>query len=186
MKNLLGIFVVIAAICFNCDGRQTKREAFVKAVAEYNLNTTPLPAVIFSPDRNVEIVTDTLIANSLNVRIRNYSLMDAQIVVSRTEMNNSSQIQYQRIFESEITITKASKSILSTHISAKQFKGWSTDPFWKDATLQHTWVNQELSSADAITLEISFINPNTKGYKLYRMYIDTHGKQALHLIEEHS
>ncbi|MEO8774320.1 MAG: hypothetical protein ABI263_08330 [Gelidibacter sp.] len=60
------------------------------------------------------------------------------------------------------------------------------DLFWDSATLQHVWVNQELSNIDDIILDISFINPKNDAYKVYRMSIDSHGHQTLNLIEERS
>lgn len=186
MKNILLVVALISIAILSCDGRKTKKEALEQAVAEYNLKTTPIQVVTYTPEAYVEIVTDTILANSVKVRIKNYALMDDQILISKTLSDHSKSINYQRVFESEVTISTATKEILNTQISAKQFQELDTDPFWKNATLQHAWVNQELSSLDDITLDISFINPNTTAYKLYRMSIAVDGKQTLNLIEEHS
>ena len=186
MKNVLLLIALVAIICFSCDGRQTKKEALQVAVSEFNLKTTPLEVVTYHPKAYVEIVTDTIISNSVKVRIKNYTLLDEQILVSNNSDLTSNEINYQRVFESEINISTYSKDILSTHISAKQFRTIEADPFWDTATIQHTWVNQELSTINDIKLDISFINPKNNAYKLYRMSIDAYGQQTLNLIEERS
>ncbi|MBJ7883065.1 hypothetical protein [Gelidibacter salicanalis] len=186
MKNIVLVFALLSVVVLSCDGRQTKKEALKRAVSEYNSKTSQSQMVSYHPEAYVEIVTDTLIANTVNVRIKNYSLMDQQILISNVSTTNTKTINYQRVFESEIHISTVTKDILTTHISAQQFKVLDADPFWKNATLQHTWVNQELSSLQNIILDISFINPNTAASKLYRMSINVHGQQTLNLIEEHS
>lgn len=186
MKNIFLLIALIAIICFSCDGRQTKKEALERAVSEFNIKTTPLEVVTYHPKAYVEIVTDTLISNSIKIRVKNYTLLDEQILMSNTSDVTSETIHYQRVFESEISISTSTRDILSVHISAKQFKTIDSDPFWDSATLQHTWVNQELSNSNDIKLDISFINPKNKAYKLYRMSIDTYGQQTLNLIEERS
>lgn len=182
MKNLVLFFTIIAIVFWSCDGRQTKKEALQRAVSEFNLRNFSSEISSYHPETYVEIVTDTIISNNITVRIKNYSLLDEHVLIS----NITKTINYQRVFESEITVSTASKAILSTRISAKKFEMIDTDPFWNNATLQHTWVNQELSSVNDITLDISFINPQNHAYRLYRMSIDSHGQQSLKLIEQHS
>ncbi|HUH27464.1 hypothetical protein [Gelidibacter sp.] len=184
MKNSLLLLALISIVCLSCDGRQTKKEALERAISEFNLKNTKSEMVSYHPEAYVEIVTDTLISNGMNVHIKNYSLLDEQILISNTSDATSKEVKYQRVFESEIRISKASKDILSTHISAKQFKTMDPDRFWDHATLQHVWVNQELSTEVAIKLDISFINPKNNAFKLFRMSIDGFGKQTLNLIDE--
>ena len=186
MKNSLVLVTLIMIVCMSCNGKQTKKEALERAVSEFNLKNNHLGRVNYHPEAYVEIVTDTIISNSITVRIKNYSLLDEQILISEATNPTSKTLKYQRVFESEINISTASKDILTTHISAKMFKMMDADPFWDHATLQHTWVNQELSIVNDIKLDISFINPKNDAYKLYRMSIDSNGHKTINLIEERS
>lgn len=186
MKNTLLLLALISIICLSCDGRKTQKEALEHAISEFNLKNNVSEKVNYHPEAYVEIVTDTIISNGIKVHIKNYSLLDEQILISNTTDATSKEVKYQRVFESEIIVSKASKDILSTHISAKEFKTSATDLFWNNATLQHVWVNQDLSTDDDIKLDISFINPKNNAYKLYRMSIDGYGQQTLNLIEERS
>ena len=186
MKNVLLFIFLISIIGFSCDGRQTKKESLERAISEFNLNDSPIEFVSYHPEAYAEIVTDTIISNSTKITIKNYSLLDEQILISDPTDATSKKIKYQRVFESEISISTASKDIFSTHISAKQFKTMDSDPFWDGATLQHAWVNQELSTSSDIIMDISFINPKSDTYKIYRMTVDSYGQQTLNLIEERS
>lgn len=184
MRNALFLITLISIVCLSCDGRQTKKEALERAVVEFNQKNVNSEITIYHPEAYVEIVTDTIISNHIKVHIKNYSLLDEQILVSDVSSTSPKKINYQRVFESEISISTTDKVILTTRISAKQFKAIETDPFWDKATLQHTWVNQELSDINDIKLDISFINPKNKAYKLYRMSVDSDGQQTFNLIEE--
>lgn len=186
MKNLLVLVALMFIVCLSCDGRKTKKESLEQAVSAFNLKTTPVQSSTYYPESYVEIVTDTIISNSVNVRIKNYSLLDEQIIISEATSGVTKKVSYQRVFESEISVSTATKDILNTHISAKQFRAIDADPFWVNATLQHAWVNQELSTAENITLDITFINPVNDTHKLYRMSINSDGHHTVNLIEAHS
>jgi hypothetical protein len=185
MKDIVVIIALIAVVGLSCDSRKTKKESLEQAVSEYNLKTTPVPMATYHPESYVEIVTDTIISNSVKVRIKNYSLLDEQILISDAT-NGIKKLNYQRVFESEISISTSTKDILNTHISAKQFRANDADPFWDNETLQHAWVNQELSTVYNIALDITFINPQNDTYKFYRMSINSNGKQTINVIEARS
>lgn len=184
MRNLILMIGLVALVCFNCDGRKTKKEALENAVSEYNLKYNPSEHVLFYPENPVEIVTDTLFANKIKVHVKNYSLPEAPILISKNKVLGSLKTKYQRAFECEIKISLASKDILTTHISAENFRLKNSDPFWDAATLEHAWVNQEFTSENEIALDIAFINPLNKSYKYYRLAVDLSGNQRMNLIEE--
>ncbi|OBX25044.1 hypothetical protein LX77_00807 [Gelidibacter algens] len=186
MKNLLVLVALVSIVCLSCDSRKTKKESLEQAVSAFNLKTTPVQSATYHPESYVEIVTDTIISNSVQVRIKNYSLLDEQILISDATNGVTKKVNYQRVFESDISVFTATKDILNTHISAKQISAIDADPFWDNATLQHAWVNQELSTAEDIKLDITFINPIDDTHKLYRMSIDSNGQQTLNLIEAQS
>ena len=186
MKNTLLFFVLISIIVLSCDGRQTKKESLERAISEFNLKTKPIEIVSYYPETYTEIVTDTIISSKTKVTIKNYSVLDENILIPDLTDPPSRKIKYQRVFESDISISTASKAIFTAHISAKQFKIMDPDPFWDEATLQHAWVNQELSTISDIVMDISFINPKNEAYKIYRMTVDSYGQQTFNLIEDRS
>ena len=185
MKNILLLIGVISMISLSCDGRKTKKESLSAAISMFKLNNTSIQKVTYTPEAYVEIVTDTLISKNIKVSIRNYSLLEEHILFSDVNHIPSKNIHYQRVFESEINITMHSKVIFSTCISAQQLRAIDSNPFWENATLQHTWVNQELSTLGDIKLDISFVNPKNDAYKVYRLSVDSSGQHTFNLIEGH-
>ncbi|MGJ8593621.1 MAG: hypothetical protein ACSHXF_13805 [Aquaticitalea sp.] len=180
MKNILLVLFLACVGFVSCDGRKSRSESLKASVAEFNEKQSEIPEVNYYPNEYTEVVTDTIISNGINVHIKNYSLLDKSILMSATENGQKEH----RVFESEVVISTATKEILNTRISVEMFKSESSDSFWNSATLQHVWVNQELSSSMDVKLDMTFINPTNDTYKLYRLSIDDNGQQQMELIEE--
>lgn len=177
------LVILIACIGFvSCDGRKSKSVALKESIKEFQQKLTPLAT--FYPKEYTEVVTDTLISNSVKVHVKNYSSLNDVIPMTSADKNPKAKT-FHRVFESEIAISTNTKEIFRTKISADQFKNLFNDTFWNNATLQHTWVNEELSTAEEIHLDMSFIDPTTDSYKLYRMSVTMDGQQHLKLIQEH-
>ena len=183
MKNFLIVIILFCAVLSSCDGRKSPSEALKSSIAEFNKKQLILEVITYYPKEYTEVVTDTIIANDVKIHIKNYSLNDDGILMASSNTSNKIKKQH-RVFTSEIVISTPTKELFSTEISAEQFKSLYSDVFWNNATLQHVWVNQELSTSDDIKLDMSFINPKDNSYKLYRMSIDGNGKQHIDFIEE--
>lgn len=184
MKNLLFLLLLTGFAFMSCDGRKSKSMSLKEAVEEFNKKQMVIETINYYPESYTEVVTDTILSNKVKIHIKNYSLTNEGIVMSASQDISTKTEKQHRIFESEIVITTPTKEILNTHISAEQFKSRYADSFWKNATLQHVWVNQDLSTSEDIQLDISFINPTDNSYKLYRMSVDENGQQQINLIEE--
>ncbi len=185
MKNILFLITIISVLFISCDGRKSKNVALKESIKAFSQKESNLELVSFYPEEYTEVVTDTIISNKMKVHIRNYSL-DKTILISNSDTTSPKKIRYHRVFESDVIITSPSKELFKTHISAIQFASLHPDEFWDNATLQHVWLNEELSTPEDIQLEMSFINPQNESYKLYRMSVDHFGQQRIILIEEHS
>lgn len=184
MKNLFFIIAIVSIVFTSCDGRKSKNVALTQSVMEFNQKESNLELITYYPKEYTEVVTDTILSNQVKVHIRNYSLDNEAILIS--DESAPKKIKYHRIFESDVLITSPSRELFKTHISAIQFASTYSDEFWDNATLQHVWLNEELSTPQYIQLEMSFINPRNESYKLYRMSVDHFGQQRIILIEEHS
>jgi hypothetical protein len=185
MRYLLTIYFLIATLCMSCDGRRNANEALKESVSIFNKKQASIAIISYYPKEYTELVTDTIISKDFKVSIKNYSVMNKNVIGSNSSKNKPKSTTYHRVFESEIIVYKASKDIFRTTISAEQFKGSDVNPFWNNATFEHAWVHQETSNEDEINLKLSFINPQTKSYKIYQMTIDSYGKQGINLLEEH-
>lgn len=178
------LFFIILSICLtSCDSRTSHGDSLKKAISEFNDKQLQLDIITITPENYTEIVTDTLIADAFNVHIKNYSVMDKNILTKTQQVSNQKTIYYHRIFESEIAVATPQKTVFSTLISTEDFK--TNHPFWDRAILQHVWVNQEASTTTNVAIDIAFEDPKTKAYKLYQMSVDAFGIQQLFLKEEH-
>lgn len=157
-----------------CNRRTSKTEFLKNAVSEFNDNhQIQGNYVSYTPKEYTQIVTDTIIDNKVNIHIKNYSLMDDNVLM--TSDNHIHKLEYQRSFESEIVVFNKKGTWFNTHLNAKTFVDNNHDLFWNNATLQHVWVNQEESSGNNVSILVSFVNPSTKSYRLYQLYIDEKG-----------
>lgn len=186
MKNLIFIITIISVAFVSCDGRKSKSSALKDSVKEFNQKQSEIELVSVYPKEYTEVVIDTLISNEVKVHIRNYSLENDTVLISSSDEMSPKKVNFHRVFESDIVISTPSKDIFNTHISAKQFASTDPDGFWDNATLEHVWLNEDLSTVQDIHLDMSFINPANKSYKLYRMSIDIHGQRRINLIEQRS
>lgn len=185
MKNIFFIIAIISVVFMSCDDRKSINVALKESVEEFNQKKSNLELVTYYPKEHTEIVTDTILSNQVKVRIRNYSIKNETVLISNYDKTSLKLLTYHRVFESDVLIMTPSRELFKTHISAIQFASIYPDDFWHNATLQHVWLNEELSTAQDIQLEMSFINPKNESYKLYRMYIDKLGQHQITLIEEH-
>jgi hypothetical protein len=186
MKNLFVLLILVgfSVASVSCDGRKSSSESLKSSIAEFNEEQSDVVIVSYYPKDYTEVVTDTLISNHVNVHIKNYSLSNESLFMSVDDDAIFKKNIQHRIFESDIVVSTPSKEILNAHISAGQFKSMYSDEFWNHATLEHVWVNQELSKSNDIKLEMSFINPSNSTYKVYRMSISENGHQTIELLEE--
>ncbi|MCK7591117.1 hypothetical protein M0G43_11075 [Subsaxibacter sp. CAU 1640] len=184
MKKLIFLISIMCVAFYSCDGRKSKSVSLKESIQEFNQKLSESPIIDYYPKEYTEIVTDTIISNKVKVRIKNFSLPYESISMSNSEKSNIKIQKHHRVFESEVIVSTQNKEILSTHISVEKFRELYPDDFWTNVTLQHVWVNQELSSPEMINLDMSFINPKSKAFKVYRMTIDGKGQQQIQLIEE--
>lgn len=184
MKNIFLVLILISIGFISCDGRKSRSEALKSSIKDFNEKQADVVVVSYYPKDYTEVVTDTIICNSVNVHIKNYSRLDKSLLISVNDKTKPKSKKEHRVFESDVVVSTPTRELLKIHISAEQFKSIDPDIFWNHATLQHVWVNQELSTIDYIKLDMSFINPSNNSYKIYRMSINKSGQKETSLIEE--
>ncbi|MGB3605876.1 MAG: hypothetical protein WA775_12290 [Psychroserpens sp.] len=183
-----GLIISLIAFVFllNCDRRTSKKERLEHAIAQFKSTLELTDHYTYYPEGYLEVQTDSLIANQFQVHIKNYSILDSEILMNQSVKAHKKTIQFHRRFESDVLISVANEIIFEKHITAEHFKDKYPNTFLQNATLEHVWVNQENSNSEKLTLGISFINPINKAYQLYEMRIDAKGNEQLTLLEDHS
>lgn len=185
MKQFLKLIVLLCVVFTSCDGRYRSKDSLKESISEFKFEQQKEDRITYKPKEYFEIVTDTIIKNTTSIKIKNYSLMNQNVVIKDESINAQKIIDYQRAFASDIEIKKYNKIIFKDVIDVTNFKVKS-ESFWKNATLQHVWVNEERSTIDEINLELSFIDPRTKIYRLYSMIIYENGNTKIKQLENFS
>ncbi len=179
MKKLF-IFLFLALICLTVfDGRKSRQKIFKKEFKEFSkfeLNKEEIPIY---PESYVEIETDTIIGQSFKTKIKNRTLTGYQVLLKGEKPH-----RYVQNFQSDISVCIAEQEIFRLNLTAQNFELNVHDSFWNNATVQHTWVEQDLSSEENLVMKISFLNPQSNYYKLYLLEVDLEGKHQLKMIEE--
>ncbi|MEM5566040.1 hypothetical protein WNY78_13035 [Psychroserpens sp. AS72] len=185
-KTVLFIPIILLFVLTSCEGRKSKIDRINDAVLEFNNNQTLIDLRDYKPESYTEIKTDSIISKTFKVSIKNYAIMDQEILIKQTVKNSNKTSEFHRVFESDIVVAVEDKIIYDRHISVEKFRGFESSEFWNNATLEHVWVNQEASNTSTLSLGISVINPKNNGFKLYEILIDKTGNERLTLIEDRS
>ncbi|MBR9915003.1 MAG: hypothetical protein GYB32_09295 [Algicola sp.] len=187
MKKIVFILMCIFAVTIcSCDRRSSKKERLEHAVHEFNNKYKSLDIKTYYPEAYVEIKTDSIVSKTFHVSIVNHSLSDTGILIKESINGKSKSAHYHRVFESEINIKIADKMIFDKHISAKNFSAFSNSHFWRYATLEHVWVNEEHSDPTKVALNLSFMNPKDHTYQLYELLVDREGNELITLIKDYT
>ena len=186
IKWLLIVLMTVTTIIMSCDRRTSKKDRLEQDVLEFNKKIKLIDVKHFYPESYVEIKTDSIISNTFRVSIKNHSIDNASIFIDKSVKDLKSISKYHRVFESDVLVSVNDKIVFSEHISAANFKDKNPSVFWKNATLEHVWVNQDISNQNMLSLGISFVNPKQNTYHLYEMRIDTQGNERLIFIEHNS
>ena len=185
-KTYILLTAIGLVLLTSCDHRMSKIDRINHAVKAFNKNYTLTNLKTYYPKVYTEIKTDSIISNTFEVSVKNYSLLsDDNTPIALLEYLPTSS-EFHRVFVSDITVNIKGKPIYSTHISAEKFKDPQAPEFWKNATLEHAWVNQEQSNADELHVQFSIVNPISKAFKLYKIRIDTYGNDQLTLLKDYS
>ncbi|MCO4820797.1 MAG: hypothetical protein KC469_01930 [Flavobacteriaceae bacterium] len=161
----------------SCDGRYRTFEntSFLNLNILQNASTSNNIKIV--PKKNMVSKTDTIINPNLNISIKYYSLEDALIPV----LNKHGQKEYFREFESEINIYVHEQLTVKNIISKDDFKTFEESTFWKKAILQYVWLNPFETTKDNISINCSFLVPNSKAFKSYKIYFNREGKREIKL-----
>ncbi len=178
------VSILLIIFCSSCDQRTSKKERLETAVSEFNKKLELKTSKAYYPEGFVEIQTDSIISDTFAVSIKNYTNMHSEIgVLKGTSSQNEKNLNYRK-FESDIKVSVNNGLIFERHVSADNFEQNQGLDFWQDATLEHIWVNQDQSTKERLSLNISIINPKLNTFKLFEMRIDKNGKETINLIEE--
>ncbi|SDS29297.1 hypothetical protein SAMN04515667_1846 [Formosa sp. Hel1_31_208] len=187
MKRILAIISCILILTvLACSHGETKKERLKNAIIQFNNDQRSINSTLYYPESYTEIKTDSIVGHTFKVSIKNYATSDHGILLNQSVINDKKTTEYHRLFASDVIVAVSDHIIFEKHISAKGFGEFTKSTFWTNATLEHVWVNQNMSNNSQLSLGVSFINPKDDTFKLYELLIDTNGNEQIILIQDHS
>jgi len=181
MFKMKKIFLIstLLIICFiSCDGRDRVYNSNIDNLEESNLSEPFFENLTYVPERYIETVTDTILSTKLRVNVKYYSLLDKGILIS----DKNKKIHF-RQFESQISVFKKDKLLFSHLLNKSDFIKNDELEFWNNAILQFVWLDEFALNEKQIQINCSFLEPNTKAFKSYKVYFNTIGERKIELIE---
>lgn len=139
--------------------------------------------ITYIPERYTETITDTILSSGLRVNIKYYSLLNKTVTFGPTTTQNQIVKEHYRQFESQITVFKKDKILFSKTLNTSDFIETDNSTFWSNAILQFVWLDEFASNEEQIQIYCSFLVPNTKAYKSYKVYFNLIGERKIELIE---
>lgn len=174
INNLL-ILLLTTIVFISCDGRDRKYKSNAEVLHENNLLNSFSEKIEFIPKHHVQIVTDTILSNGFQVKLKYNSIENNAIVkLKKIKKDTVSQIHYKN-FEAKLQVIKSGKIITENVIDKTFFSQYETNAFWKNAIMQYVWIDYTASTDHAIYLNTSFNIPETNIYKDFIIEIDKYG-----------
>lgn len=156
----------------NCDGRNRIHKTNAQVLTENNLFDTFSEQLNFIPESKVEIVTDTVLSNGFQIKIKYYSVENNSILKTK---NNSTLKTHYKNFEAQLHVLKNGLFIHKSDINKTLFSALENKAFIEKAIMQYIWIDYEASTKQTLFLNTSLNIPNTEIYKDFILKIDEYG-----------
>lgn len=175
-NNTVELFIIVfTATLLSCDGRDRIHKTNAEVLTENNLFDAFSEQVTFVPNAKVEIVTDTILSNGFQVKIKYNSLEQSSVLETTKTQNNTITKTHHKDFEAKLNILKNGIIINQSIINKNIFQDFESASFWKRAIMQYVWIDYEASTNHILYLNTSFNIPNTETYKDFILKIDEYG-----------
>lgn len=176
MKKLIfSILPIIAIFSMSCDGRNRTYKSNTEVLRDSNLLKSFSEQLNFVPEKPIEIVTDTILSNGFQVKIKYTSIEDDFISLKKTSDNDSIINTNYKNFEAKIQIFKSGELISKLSLNKSKFSHFETFSFLEYAIMQFVWIDYNNLNANQISFNTSLNNLKNKGYKDYNITIDSKG-----------
>ena len=192
MKNLLGLFLIIAVISTSCDGRKSQSEALTESIKEFSEKVT-LQKDVYKPNDYIERQTDTLLSNGFRVKIKAYTDLNNSVLFTHIK-DTINYNTYYRNFKIDISVSKNNKEIFNESIdkqkAIKFFNYKSTllpdsefYNFDKLAVLKSVEVNADPVNTNVVAIEFLYAIPESERFAYHTLIIDETGKSTILPVE---
>ncbi|WP_179344787.1 hypothetical protein [Winogradskyella ursingii] len=176
MRNLFGLLLLLVVAFTSCEGRKTKHQALKESIQNFKKNI-PFEIVEYIPENYHETVTDTLMSNGFNVKIKTFTDLGNHIPI-KIEKDLKTKTEFYREVKSEISIIVDDRQVLNTVIDKdfifSYFK--ENEHAMTYSNLQGVWINQtNFTNSQSLSLDIYYAEVNSDKREIFQMIINRDG-----------
>lgn len=175
MKKLIFLILIISIVFAHFDGRDRKYSNNRDVLQSSNLLESFSKKVKFTPNEPVEIVTDTILSSGFEIKLKYQSLENNFISNITTAQDLSTKETHYKDFEAELRISIHGELITKSLINKRLFENYANPEFWKQAIMQHVWIDYQNSTDQYVQLNTSFRILETETYKDFSILINSLG-----------
>lgn len=184
MKTILSTFFLILIISLaSCDGRDRVYKNNTDILKENKLLDSFSESITYIPETYTEIVTDTILSNGFQIRMKTYSNMEHS-VLNKFEENSIKHLVFYREFESEVIITKDSKEIFNEKVDKHFFEKTQNDLQLNNAIVKLMVDESSSIYNNSIVLSVMIQKTDSKEVTFCDIIIDSEGNFELKKINE--
>lgn len=185
MRNILGLLLILVIAFTSCEGRKTQNQALSESIEEFNKKVT-LQVEVYEPETCVEQEVDTLFSNGFHIKIKAYTDMTNSVLFTKIKDTINYQTYY-RQFKINVLVEKEGKEIYKQEFNKSMMNtelgylpnlnsGSPIYNFYKHAVLKSIQIDEELSTEDAVFIDIAYAIPNQDYIDWQKLKIDKSGK----------
>ena len=181
MNKLLVFISAILLAFISCDGRHRAYQSNQDILKEHKLYKSFSENVKYLPETYSEIITDTILSNGFNVKIKTYTDMEHSYLSEFTK-DTIQYKNYYRDIKTSVNISKGNQVITSKLITKDLFIDYdnSYSKSLKNEIIQEVWLNQYASiKNNSVILNVLFHKPNSKDYIYYTLTFMDNGEYSI-------
>jgi hypothetical protein len=175
MKKLIFLIFIISIVFAHFDGQERKYSNNRDVLQSSNLLESFSKKVKYTPHEPVEIVTDTILSTGFEVKLKYLSLENNFISNITTDEDLSAKETHYKDFEAQLKVLIHGELITESLINKGLFQSYANAEFWKQAIMQHVWIDYQNSTNQYVQLNTSFRVLETETYKDFSILINSLG-----------
>ncbi|MBU3823093.1 hypothetical protein KO566_13600 [Flavobacteriaceae bacterium XHP0103] len=178
MKKLC--FLILLLIAFvSCDGKYKAKRSHIEALKENNLYESFSEELKFIPKQYLQIKTDTILDNGINIKI-DYHSIENSFIIKATEKDKDTVVQiHYKNFEALIQLSVNGQEISKRLIDKAFFYTDANKSFLDNAIMQYVWIDYNSVTKNSVQLNTTFILPETEKFKDFVITVYDDGSMSL-------
>lgn len=183
MKQLVLIITLMLFVLQSCDGRKSQHEALQQSIAEFS-NTRTIEKDIYIPETYHEIISDSTLSNGFKTKIKTFTRMDENLVITVRSNNLLKRSNY-RIIDGHVEV-RFNNTLVFDEMVTKAFITRNQKVNHRSLEgfiLSGIWINQEKSLDDnLLSLDILYVHIKNNSQKTFNLQINSTGHYYLNAV----